>query len=86
MKHFVNVMADVLAESQPSAVGFPGDRFHYQQSGATEGAIDKLRTCDAYLAVYFSDGVRCLCAVAATGGPTDASYRYIDVPGRGARR
>ena len=78
MKHFVNAMIEVLEELQPQAVGEAADRFHFQQSGTTASAIDKLRSCDAYLAVYCPDAVRCLCPAAAVGGKTDP-YQFIDL-------
>ena len=52
-------------------VGQHEDRFHYQQSGTTAGAIDKLRTCQGYLTLYCSGAGRCLSKTAATGGRTD---------------
>ncbi len=78
MKHFVNAMVDVLSECRPHAVGNKGDRFHFQQSGTTAAAIDKLRCCDAYLAVYCPDAGRCLSPAAPTGGRCDP-YQFIDI-------
>ena len=78
MKHFVNTMIEVLEANQAHAVGHPGDRFHFQQSGTTASALDKMRSCDAYLAVYCPDATRCLCPAAAAGGSTDP-YRFIDL-------
>jgi hypothetical protein len=78
MKRFVDLMVEVLAANRPHAVGHAADRFHYQQSGTTASAIDKLRTCDAYLCVCCPDATRCICPAAATGGVTDP-YTYIDI-------
>ena len=57
MKHFINVMVEVLEKHQHHAVGFTRDRFHFQESGTSASAIDKLRACDGYLTVDCPDAV-----------------------------
>jgi len=71
MKMFVDDMIEVLKSESSLAVGAAEDRFHFQQSGTTAGAIDKLQTCQGYLVMYCSDAGRCLSKTAATGGKTD---------------
>ena len=78
MKAFVDDMVTVLKQESPHAVGEARDRFQYQQSGTTAGAIDKLRACQAYLTLYCSDAGRCLSKPAATGGKTDP-HTHIDL-------
>ena len=48
MKCFVNTMVDVLSANMRHAVGYPSDRFHFQQSGTSASAIDKLLNCDGF--------------------------------------
>ncbi|MCP4243202.1 MAG: hypothetical protein GY772_21820, partial [bacterium] len=78
LKSFVSAMVDVLTANLAQAVGYASDRFHYQQSGTTASAVDKLRSCDGYLTICCPDATRCLCPAAATGGSTDP-YRYVDL-------
>ena len=66
MKCFVNTMVDVLSANMRHAVGYPSDRFHFQQSGTSASAIDKLLNCDGFLAICCPDATRCLCPAAAT--------------------
>ena len=66
MKCFVNTMVDVLSANMRHAVGYPSDRFHFQQSGTSASAIDKLLNCDGFFAICCPDATRCLCPAAAT--------------------
>ena len=78
MKALADDMVAVLTEHSQFAYGSVDDRWHYQQSGTTAGAVDKLRTCNAYLCVYCPDAGRCLCVPAASGGSTDP-HKFIDL-------
>ena len=78
LKVFMDAMIEVLTENVAFAVGEVDDRFHYQQSGTTPGAIEKLQTCRGYLCIYCPDGGRCLSPTAATTGNTDP-YKHIDL-------
>ena len=66
MKCFVNTVVDVLSANMRHAVGYPSDRFHFQKSGTSASAIDKLLNCDGFLAICCPDATRCLCPAAAT--------------------
>ena len=57
-------------------VGLPSDRFQYQQSGTTAAAIDKLHTCEGYLAVHSDEAGRRLCPKFASGSETGTS-KYV---------
>ena len=58
MKAFTDDMVDALRAHSAFAAGQSHDRFHFQQSGTTAGAIDKLRACNGYLCIYCSDAGR----------------------------
>ena len=78
MKDLVDDLIATLARNTAFAVGTSSDRFHYQQSGTTAGAVDKLRTCEGYLTVYCPDAGRCLSAAAAKGGKVDV-HEHINI-------
>jgi len=78
MKAFTDDMVDTLREFSAFAVGSAEDRFHYQQSGTTASAVDKLRAAEAYLTVYCSDAGRCLSKAAAVGHAVDP-HKHVDL-------
>ena len=65
MKDLVGDLTATLARNTAVAVGTCSDTFHFQQPGTTAGAVDKLKACEDYLAVYCPDAGRCLTAAAA---------------------
>ena len=78
MRELFKLMEDAMRENAACTVGFPNDRFQYQQSGTTAGAVNKLRTCDGYLCVYCSDAGRCLSDATAQGKKADPG-QFIDL-------
>ena len=78
MKAFEKIAAEVLAENPTLAVGRANDTFHFMQSSTTAAAIDKLRSCSAYLMMWSTDAGRCLSNKFANGGETDPG-KHIDL-------
>ncbi|CAE7708139.1 unnamed protein product [Symbiodinium sp. CCMP2592] len=78
VKPLVALLDSVLEERSHLCVGTAADRFHYQQSGTTAAAVDKLRHCEGYLTVHADEAGRCLCPKFAAGGETDAS-KFVDL-------
>ena len=73
MRDMFNLMIDAMEEHPTFTVGTSNDRFQYQQSGTTAGAINKLRACDGNLTIYCSDAGRCLADATAQGKKADPS-------------
>ena len=78
VKPIVALLDSVLEERSHLCVGAAADRFHYQQSGTTAAAVDKLRHCEGYLTVHADEAGRCLCPKFAAGGETDVS-KFVDL-------
>ena len=78
MKCFVNTMVDVLSANMRHAVGYKSDGFHFQQSGTSASAIDKLLNCDGFLAICCPDAAWCLCPTAATQRTGMSSHTPTD--------
>lgn len=78
MKALTDDMVAALSKHSAFAAGHSHDRFHFQQSGTTAAAIDKLRTCCGYLCIYCSDAGRCLSKPAAAGTPADP-HKHVDL-------
>lgn len=78
MKPLAQALERAMQRLPASAIGEERDRWHFQQSGTTAAAVDKVHDTGGYLCLLADEAGRCLCLQYASGGATDP-HKFVDL-------